>query len=180
MRKTVFLLSVSLLLSTANSLAAEPSKPKENLNQRASDAVKDIGDNMNKAGAAIKKSVDGVEEKAKQAGKNNATKSGKPNVGDQLQTNAKNALKTVEAGADKAEHAIVTTVKSIGKQGATNSADKSSKNKGPSLDQSMKEFGKNAEKAGAAMEKGVKKLGNEARQNVDGADKAIKKKTEHK
>ncbi len=142
---------------------------------------------MNKAGAAIKKSVDSAEEKAKQAGKsnaakNNAAKGGKPDVGDQLQTSAKQALKTVEAGADKAEHAIVTTVKNIGKQGATkDSAGKSANNgKGPSLDQSMKEFGKNAEKAGTAMENGVKKLGSEASKQVGKADQAIKKKTEHK
>ncbi len=55
MRKTVFLLAISFYCSTAIGFAAEPAKPKENLNQRASDAVKDIGDSMNKAGAAIKK-----------------------------------------------------------------------------------------------------------------------------
>ncbi len=111
---------------------------------------------MNKAGAAIKKSVNSPE--------------------------AKHALKTMEAGADRAEHAIVTTVKGIGKQGATKgSAGKSGdKSKGSSLDQSMKEFGKNAEKAGTAMESGVKKLGSQASKEVGKADQAIKKKTEHK
>lgn len=153
---------------------------------------------MNKAGAAIKKTVDNAEKQASQAGKSNSAKGnaaksnaaksnvgkgGKPDVGEQLQTDAKNALKTVEAGADKAEHAIVTTVKDIGKQGATKGSagkagDKNSK--GPSLDQSMKEFGKNAEKAGTAMENGVKKLGSEASKQVGKADQAIKNKTEHK
>lgn len=156
MRKIIYFVSVVSCLSGAICSAAEPSKPKENLNQRASDAVKDIGDNMNKAGAAIKKSVDSP--------------------------NAKHALQTVEAGADKAEHAIVTTVKGMGKQpatkaGATKSGDK---NKGPSIDQSMKDLGKNVEKAGTAMENGVKKLGSEASKQVGKADQAIKKKTDHK
>ncbi len=76
----------------------------------------------------------------------------------------------------------MTTVKGMGKQGATNgSASKSGTNsKGPSLDQSMKDFGKNAEKAGTAMENGVKKLGADASKEVGKADQAIKKKTEHK
>lgn len=152
---------------------------------------------MNKAGAAIKKSVDSAGKKINEAESKQSSKSskagksdaGKPDVGERLQTGAKDALKKVEAEADKAEHAIVTTVKDMGKKGADkskNSATKSSggksatETKGPSLDQSMKEFGKNAEKAGTAMENGVKKLGSDAKREVEKADQAIKKKTEHK
>ena len=111
MRNTVLLLSVTFIWSSAICFAAEPSKPKVNLNQRASDAVKDIGDNMNKAGAAIKKSVDNAGKKINQAGSKPSSKSskpgksdaGKPDVGERLQTGAKDALKKVEAEADKAE-----------------------------------------------------------------------------
>ena len=168
MRKSVFLMSVVFFCTSATCSAAEPSKPKENLNQRASNAVKDIGDNMNKAGVAIKKSVDSAEKNVKDAGKG---KGG---------TDAKHALQTLEAGADKAEHAIVNTVKGMGKPSATKggAAKPGDKNKGPSLDQSMKDFGKNAEKAGTAMENGVKKLGSEASKQVGKADQAIKKKTD--
>lgn len=129
---------------------------------------------MNKAGAAIKKSVDNAGKKVNPPGQ--------PDVGLRLQTDAKQALKKIEAGADKAEHAIVTTVKDMGKKGATKNSGGKPKNtsKGTSLDQSMKELGKNAEKAGTAMENGVKKLGSDAKKEVNKADQAIKKKVDHK
>ncbi|MBS1957140.1 MAG: hypothetical protein JST89_23320 [Cyanobacteria bacterium SZAS-4] len=204
MRKIVFLLSASFVWSSAIGFAAEPAKPKVDLNQKASDAVKDIGDNMNKAGSAIKKSVNDAGKKINDAGKkineaeskasNKAANSkdaksggsksddGKPDVGERLQIDAKHALKKVEAEADKAEHAIVTTVKGMGKKGATNGSGGKSgtKAKGSSLDQSIKDLGKNAEKAGTAMENGVKKLGSDAKKEVEKADQAIKKKVDHK
>jgi hypothetical protein len=184
--------------------ALEPAKPKENLNQQASDAVKDLGTNMNKAGAAIKKTMDGAEEKVKEAGRSTAAatknaagkmsgkKSGKAsdskaaggagNVGDQLEAGAKNALNNVEAGADKAEHAIVNGVKGMSKPAGTKGgASKSSdKNGGPSIGESLQEFGRNAEKAGTAMENGVKKMGAQAGKQIGKADQAIKQKTQHK
>lgn len=164
----VLLLSaVSVIWTSEICLAAEPAKPKVNLNQRASDAAKDIGDNMNKAGAAIKKSVDNAGKNIKQADKGNSP--------------IKGALKKVETEADKAEHAIVTTVKDLGKKATNGGAGKSgSASGGQSLDKSMKELGKNAEKAGTAMENGVKKLGADAKKQIEKADQNIKKNTEHK
>ncbi|MEB3067512.1 hypothetical protein, partial [Parvimonas micra] len=81
------------------------------------------------------------------AGKKTAA-TAKSNPGEKLETGAKDALKTVEVNADKAEHAIVNTVKGAGKSmGTKDSAPKKNDgNKGPSFQQSMNTFGKNAEK----------------------------------
>ncbi|HEY9730807.1 MAG TPA: hypothetical protein V6C89_02780 [Drouetiella sp.] len=147
MDKNLFLAGAAVLLFGSGAIASEPAtpsvKPNQELNQRASEAVHDIGANMNKAGAAIKQTVDAAESKVSEAGKKlrgDSIKSGgsksssigtpksgrttKPDNsvskgGSDLEAGAKKALNTLEANADKAEHAVVNTVKGMSKQAAT-------------------------------------------------------------
>lgn len=153
--------------------AAEPAKPapSDEVKQKASNAMHDLGKNMDKAGKAIKSTVDDA----------TRDKDGKGNLGQKVERGAKVTMEKIEAGANTAEHAIVKTVNQIGKNATKGSANKPSEkgDKGPTLSQSMQTFGKNAEKAGTALENGVKKLGSNAAHGIKKADQSIKTKTQN-
>ena len=91
---------------------------------------------MNKTGAAIKQTMDTAEAKVTEAGKKlredsksskSKSVSGKSatgkssKTGNQIEAGAKKALGTLEVNADKAEHAVVNTVKSMSRQAVTKS-----------------------------------------------------------
>lgn len=109
MRKISMLVLATFCFSTLAGLAAEPAKQepaKQDPAQVTSKAMNDLGKNMNKAGAAVKSGMNNLETKVKQGANSKAANN--------LENGAKSTLKNVEAGADKAEHAIVTTVKGAG------------------------------------------------------------------
>lgn len=170
MKNTIF--DLSLVFAFALSLysgclaADETAKPTNDLGKDASNAVKTLGKESDKAEQAIRSSVKNLGNDNKKSGKNSKTSN-------DWQKDASNAMNTVGKEADKAEHSITSAVQGIGKN--NNNTDKNEKGKnrsGGSFSESMNEFGKNANKAGAAMENSMKNMGKQAGEQLGKAEHA--------
>jgi hypothetical protein len=168
MKNTIFDLSLVFALSLhCGCLAAdETAKPTNDLGKDASNAVKTLGKESDKAEQAIRSSVKSLGNDDKKGGKTSKTTSN-------WQKDASNAMNTVGKEADKAEHSITSAVQGIGKNSNNTVKNEKTKNlSGGSFNESMNEFGKNANKAGAAMENSMRNIGKQAGEQIGKAEHA--------
>jgi hypothetical protein len=99
-------------------------------------------------------------------------KDGKPS--NDFKNNASNVMISIGKKSDKAEHAIVSAVKGIGKNNSAAGKDEKNMNgAGGSSNNTMSEFGKKASQAGTALEKSMNNMGKQAGKQIAKAEHEI-------
>jgi hypothetical protein len=165
-------IAFALSLYTGCWAADNTTKPTNDLGKNTANAMKNAGNEVDKAEHAITSSV-------KNMGKDNSKGSKNSKPSNDFQKDASNAMNTLGKDANQAEHAITSAVKGAGKD-TTNKGEKGKSESGNSWNHSMNEFGENANKAGAAIQKDMKDMGQQAGTQIKKAEHATGASSESK
>ena len=168
MNKTIFTLSLVITLSSASACLAADQKgnPANNIEKDASNAIHALGTEVDKTEHAVAASI-------KNVGKDNHKPAGSSPQSSALEKNASGALNTLGTEADKAEHAIAGTINGVTKNNSANRTSTSKNDSAPSFNQSLDEFGKNANKVGAAMQKSMNNMGKQADEQIHKGERSM-------